>query len=533
MERPSPRPAARSREAGSAYVVVLVVVAVLSAFALSFVTQTGVRVSAGVDRTEDAQAAYLAEAAANHAMWRILHEPGFPADENVYSMHGFGGGRYGYRVRPPTPTTFATIATVGAVGDAVVRQSWGEYVVSRIMTVYGQSTSNVPPYRRLAGATWGAPGATLDVGSSAVGWAELRGDPHANEIVAATIGGDDVTRLAVWNGASWGNALVVATGNRNYKSADVAYESSSGDALVVAWSGSGGSLRYIVWNGSAWTLPLSLATGEASDVTFVRMASSPKSDEILVVAVHANDDIRLLRWDGLLLTLVGGSELETNAATNLPFIADVMYERDSGEGLVVWGRRNQTRCGYAVWNGFAILSGGLLPAFGSDGFLVRGASNPVTNDCVVAIMDKDSDLNAAVWDGTAWIDSAELDPNADQPTGSNPNFDVAWEDAGTEAIVAWARTGSSDLRFVQWSKGVTLASRTVRTGPAFGAGIRALRAFPVDGMEDIVVLGSNASSELRYSRWIGDKFVANPAHTISTSLSATDRLPFGVARAAS
>ncbi|MGH2569706.1 MAG: hypothetical protein ACRDGR_00680, partial [bacterium] len=290
--------------------------------------------------------------------------------------------------------------------------------------------------------------------------------------------------------------------------------------------------RYVVWNGSGWGLPLSVGTGEASDVTFVRMASSPKSDEILVVAVHANEDIRLLRWDGLLLTLVGGSELETNAATNLPFIAEVMYERDSGEAIVLWGRKTQTRCGYAVWNGLAVLSGGLLPSFGAEGVLVRGASNPVTNDCIVGVMDRDSDLHAAVWDGTAWIDFAELDVSADQPTGSNPNFDVAWESAGNEAIVAWARTGSSDLRFVQWSKGTTLATRTVRAGPAFGAGIRALRAFPVDGTEDIVVLGSNASSELRYCRWIGDKFVANPAQTLSTSLSATDRLPFGLARAA-
>jgi hypothetical protein len=55
-----------------------------------------------------------------------------------------------------------------------------------VTTVYGVSTATVPPYRRLAGATWGAPGPTVDVGSSQVGGVEMRGDPRANEIVAAT-----------------------------------------------------------------------------------------------------------------------------------------------------------------------------------------------------------------------------------------------------------------------------------------------------------------------------------------------------------
>lgn len=46
----------------------------------------------------------------------------------AYRMHAFGGGNYGYKVRRHTATTFGTVATVGAVGDSVVQQSYVLYV---------------------------------------------------------------------------------------------------------------------------------------------------------------------------------------------------------------------------------------------------------------------------------------------------------------------------------------------------------------------------------------------------------------------
>ncbi|MCP4276038.1 MAG: hypothetical protein GY779_06775, partial [Gammaproteobacteria bacterium] len=47
---------------------------------------------------------------------------------NVYTMHSLAGGRYGYKIRSHTDTTFATIATVGAIGNQVVKQGYVVYV---------------------------------------------------------------------------------------------------------------------------------------------------------------------------------------------------------------------------------------------------------------------------------------------------------------------------------------------------------------------------------------------------------------------
>ena len=63
------------------------------------------------------QADYLAEAAANHALWRLLNDPGFPADQTVYYMHDLGGGRYGYHKGQDISAPLVEIAVQGCRGD--------------------------------------------------------------------------------------------------------------------------------------------------------------------------------------------------------------------------------------------------------------------------------------------------------------------------------------------------------------------------------------------------------------------------------
>ena len=46
------------------------------------------------------------------------------AAPSTYTMHALAGGRYGFKTRAHTETKFATVATVGAVGESVVRQSY-------------------------------------------------------------------------------------------------------------------------------------------------------------------------------------------------------------------------------------------------------------------------------------------------------------------------------------------------------------------------------------------------------------------------
>jgi hypothetical protein len=118
----------RRHSSGFAYVAVLILLFVLTALGMAFILRAGLMLSAVSTATESNQAQYLAESAANHAVWRLTNEDTFPADSTKYYMHSLGEGRYGYKVRRHTNSQFATVAAVGAVGDTVVNQSFALYV---------------------------------------------------------------------------------------------------------------------------------------------------------------------------------------------------------------------------------------------------------------------------------------------------------------------------------------------------------------------------------------------------------------------
>ena len=116
-------------ERGSSYVAVLVLVAALSATALAFVNRVAVQTGSAQLEWERSQADYMACAAVNHAMWRLVNDATFvaSADPSRYVMHDYTfhsiyKGRYGYMVRPHTSRTFATIAAIGIFGDAVAER---------------------------------------------------------------------------------------------------------------------------------------------------------------------------------------------------------------------------------------------------------------------------------------------------------------------------------------------------------------------------------------------------------------------------
>jgi len=118
----------KENQAGIAFVWVLMVLAITSALSLAFLQKVSVGTSAAATRSSAIKAQYLAEAAAGHALWRLINEDTFPENDNVYYMHALGGGRYGYKVRRHEDTTFAAVATVGGVENTVVHQSYVLYI---------------------------------------------------------------------------------------------------------------------------------------------------------------------------------------------------------------------------------------------------------------------------------------------------------------------------------------------------------------------------------------------------------------------
>jgi len=513
-----------------ALAIVVIFLAVLSAAAFAFIYKAGARASAANSRGGYLQAQYLAESAANHSMWRLLNDPGFPEKEDVYYMHSLGQGRYGYKVKRPTAVTFAAVATVGAVANHAVHQSYVQYIIPEsVMVVYAVQSGTSHPYRRMVGASFDPPNATFEGVHQKAYWAELVGHPFQNEFVAGFIDHNKDINLGVWDGSSWGNSLLFITDtDKVYKGFDIAYDTYNGHALAVGYDGSPGVVMYAVWDGSAWTSPAqAFDTGTGESIFYIQAEGSPVSGEILIAVADSGSNILLYRWDGA--TFLNLAILDTGAASTTDWVVNITYEQQSGEALIVWGRSSSTSCQYATWDGSTLSSTASLPAFDSAAHIIRTAADPTGNTIFLAAMTENIQIHGAVWDGSAWTDSTAVETLNIEHAQEYLNFDIAWESSGSELIAVWSRSDQNRVKYFRWQKGASLSGITSADGPDFNDNIRSMHLCRIPGSDRIALLGINSSSDLRYSLWNGDMFRGDPGVLLTDDHPTDKNLAFDAA----
>ncbi|MDO9543461.1 MAG: hypothetical protein Q7J98_14230, partial [Kiritimatiellia bacterium] len=166
-------------------------------------------------------------------------------------------------------TNFSTIT--GAVGEASFTVTVDHGMITSVgskdetkwtsiwpiwhaMLVYGTRTSaGNPQYRIWDGSAWSAPSNALSVGSANINWVVVKACPRSNEYVAVTLDANRVVKAQVYRDGTWGNLQTIATvPNARFRGVDIAYESLSGDAMVVAADGTADPTCY-VWDGNVWT----------------------------------------------------------------------------------------------------------------------------------------------------------------------------------------------------------------------------------------------------------------------------------------
>ncbi|MFH1490275.1 MAG: hypothetical protein ABII06_15325 [Pseudomonadota bacterium] len=525
----SPQVADKSRsktlireEKGIAFITILLLLALTSALSLAFLQKASIGTSAVVSRGETMQAHYLAESAANHALWRLLNDPAFSPSETVYTMHSLGNGRYGYKVRKPTLTKFGTVATVGGVSNAVTNQSYVQYLKPyNIITAYDKSSQAIPKQRRLLGATWADPSDTVNDGPDSAKWLVLQGSPKKKEIIMGTLDAENDINLAVWDGTSWAHLNEFTTSsNAAYRCLDIAYENLAGKALVVGRYAASGDVRYNIWDGNDWvfaTAQIDANLTPGSSLQHVDMASRPNSDEILIALAQFDNDLKVVQWNGS--SFIDHGEIDTAMENNEVGGVEIVYEQQSGDALVLWGHSDAHQVYYSVWSGASLSPVGQVPFdFGKVPKVIRAAADPNSDFIFIAALDDSEDLNVAVWNGEAWIDSRELETSC--YNDSEQVFDIAWEHSGEEVVITWAPSSGNKVRYFKWPKGTALSGHAVQNGPDFQATPHLVRLSPIAGTEKIVLLVKNASNELRYSLWTGNRFLGDPAILLESGLES-------------
>jgi hypothetical protein len=513
-----------------AYVAILVLLAIMSVLGFGFIFKVNTQNSVTLNRGQSMQAHYLAESAANHSLWGLLNQPGFAPASDVYYMHDLGNGKYGYKVRKPTETTFTTVATVGAIGDSVVNQSYVQYIVPyNIITLYGDSSNPNTKYRRLIGANWTDPVIASSGSTPNIHWAVTKGCPVRKEIISGVIDSNDDITFTVWKGSSpWTNTITFsADADRNFKCFDITYESQSGDALMVGRNGITTTVYYDKWDGTQWTYSTAQPAFNITSgaIQTVIMASCPGSNDILIATLSWNNELELFHWNGSTFSNLGIIESSMNSDDYGS--AQIVYERQSGDALVIWSARGSMR--YMVWNGSTLGPEQTISDFTSDVKFFRAADDPTSDHIVLAGTDKFYDITVTIWDGTAWTDSRVVETGC--ANDDKQGVDVAWEATGEDALIVWAPWGLTNVRALAWRKGTALADSTIQEGPDLQNQPWLVRLHPIYQSEKIILLGENNLNDLRYCLWNGNQLKGDPAILLEANIPVNGDVAFDLAEA--
>ncbi|MEI8067324.1 MAG: prepilin-type N-terminal cleavage/methylation domain-containing protein [Candidatus Shapirobacteria bacterium] len=152
--------------------------------------------------------------------------------------------------------------------------------------------------------------------SGIVQWVKMNPDPRTSSNLIATIWADANSDLsaAIWDGSTFQNepsavteaSLEVVTTSQDVDDFDLAYESITGDLMLV-WANSAGNngtngVRYRLCTGGTSTCAWGAITTPptfADDATNLDISANPNSDEIVFASIgNANQDLQIGYWNG-------------------------------------------------------------------------------------------------------------------------------------------------------------------------------------------------------------------------------------------
>lgn len=299
--------------------------------------------------------------------------------------------------------------------------------------IYSISTT-IPQHRPLAPATGFAAAAATVAGATNQAFMTDRASATRDEHIAGYVTTGGVLYIYRWNGTSWINETAAAGGWGGTVSVggngvdgrrfDIAYEKTSGDAMVVYSTGAtgtaGNEMAYRKWNGATWTAATNISStgfNQNATVTWIKLKAKPTSgsNEIALLAADtgtatANTSILTsFIWNGTNAWTEAGTTHTGSAGATLPNTAgqlmqnncfDHAYESTSGDLLVVFSTTAQqwyrTYSGGTWGNATSYASGRTPP------IQMMAEADP-QSDRILVMFNRSASVNvyASIWSGTA------------------------------------------------------------------------------------------------------------------------------------
>ena len=316
----------------------------------------------------------------------------------------------------------------------------------------GTNTVNSPKNRVWDGdtATWNNEAEMATAGSPVrfVRTAICPLSERALEKIVVTLSNDGYLDAYVFDGTSWTVTNTIGfpgTTAYAYKCFDVAYEKTSGEALLVysIAPATNFQIGYKTWSlSSGWSSQNTyvIASGTAQTANWISMASKPTNNEIAVGVIGdaTSLDAYGLIWDGSSFTsqqlLTGTVSVATEECIAVAYEQSSEYATfvsSTGSNAFSW------QWSGSAWDGAATtfdLSGTSTPNW----FTLK--ANPINDELFCVSVDGGSDLNTAYWSGSAWTLHTEHDASVD--TNARRCADFAWEPTGSKGLLVYGTSAA-------------------------------------------------------------------------------------------
>ncbi len=363
------------------------------------------------------------------------------------------------------------------------------------LIIYGDGTTT-PKYRtydRTANTFSGQ--LSSIVGASGVSF-DMRTSPTKGEVVAGYVTAAGVLQVMCFDGTTWTNDWSVTVGGTGTtRRFDIAYETNSGDAIVLYSTNTAttNELAYRTKLGSSgcgsanWSAATNLDPVRTTGVVqWVKMASDVRASSNLITAIwaDANSDLSAMVWSGT----AWGNEPSAATETSLEVVSAaqdvddfaVTYESVSGDVMVVWansaGADGTNGVRYRVCTGgtSACTWGAVTtpPTFADDATNLDISSNPNSDEIVFAsIGNAGSDLQIGYWSGSTWTDTANVDTSCATPIAGSKIVATGWLISGatTRSVVVYDDSGATNIGWYVGTTSTFALQGDFTTAPVFNA----------------------------------------------------------------
>ena len=370
------------------------------------------------------------------------------------------------------------------------------------------STNSDPRVRAWDGSSFGPEGSAQAVDKTPE-FIVIKASPTTDEMIMGTLSSAnselhiqtrDSSGTWTWN---W-STVVDYNGYRNF---DIAYEQSSGDAIVVFGSSPSKDVKYRRRTGGTWdSSDQTLFTPGGSSGNWVRLEANPTNDDIFLGVLTTTPELYAYRWNGSTNTWGDSfSKSSSNIQEKDTESFDIAFETSSGEAFFIWGDKN-----YNInYRRFTTSWQTEQTAYSSvDGIVkwLKADYDPqaASSNIAIAAITQNQKIEFGAWNGSSWV--TRPTPIVARSTIER-GLDVAFEGSSSKAMYIFNQSATLyQMSWRTWTAAGGFSSVTTESGST--AEINFMQAHGYTNGNDIMAVYSDKNEDLYHRKWDGSSWTA-------------------------